>query len=158
MNNRPKYAVSASRWFLKAMDGTPSGWPTTTSASIAANCATAINAALTVDKPTLTSATTTNIISIDTNPMSPYACDGATAHSHLSSMSIWIPKRPDIASVRDSVAWTIFIYTSSPLANRVGAHTPDNLSVSSGIDCSSGLAQTSIYRNQASKKYKSCEN
>src|SRR5438046_8569473 len=129
------------------MDGTPSGWPTTTSASIAANCATAINAALTVAKPTLTSATTTNIISIDTNPMSPYACDGAAAHSHLSSMSIWIPKRPDIASVRDSVAWTIFIHTSSPLANRVGAHTQDNLSVSCGIECSSGLAQPGIYEN-----------
>src|SRR5437867_13374352 len=133
------------------MDGTPSGWPTTTSASIAANCATAINAAPTVANPTLTSATTTNIISIDTNPMSPYACDGAAAHSHLSSMSIWIPKRPDIASVRDSAAWTISIHTSSPLATTVGAHPPDNLSVSSGIDCSSGLAQTGIYENQASK-------
>src|SRR5881396_1267428 len=130
------------------MDGTPSGWPTTTSASIAANCATAINAALTVAKPTLTSATTTNIISIDTNPMSPYACDGAAAHSHLSSMSIWIPKRPDIASVRDSITWTTFIHTSSLLTNRIGRHTPDNLSVLSGIDCSSGPAQTSIYGEQ----------
>src|SRR6266571_2281692 len=95
------------------MDGTPSGWPTTTSASMAANC--------------------------------------AAANSHLSSMSIWITKRPDIASVRDSVAWTIFIHTSSPLASRVGGHTPDNLNVSSGIDCSSGLTQTGIYENEASK-------
>src|SRR5437667_11381585 len=138
MNNRPRYAVSASRWFLQAMDGTPSDWPTTTSASIAANCATAINAALTVAKPTLISATTTNTMSIDTNPMSPYACDGVAAHSHLSSMSIWIPNRPDIASGRDSVAWTIFIHTSLTPTDRVAGDTPDNLSLSSGIDCCSG--------------------
>src|SRR6058998_817533 len=133
------------------MDGTPSGWPTTTSASMAANCAAAINPALTVARLILIIAAANNIMSIDTNPISPYACDGAAAHSHLSSMSIWIPKRPDIASVRDSITWTTFIHTSSPLANRVGTHTPDNLSVSSGIDCSSGLAQTGIYENQTSK-------
>src|SRR5438034_2892162 len=133
------------------MGGTPSGWPTTTSASIAANCAVAINAALTVAKPALIRAATTNIMSIDTNPMSPYACDGAAAHSHLSSMSIWIPTSPDDASVRAKMPWTIFIHTSSPLTNRVRGHTPYNLSVSSGIDCSSGLGQTGIYENQASK-------
>src|SRR5205823_6887916 len=99
-----------------------------TSASSAANCAAAINAALTVAKPALNSATATNIMSIDTNPMSPYACDGAAAHSHLSSRRIWIPNRPDIASVRDSAAWTIFIHTSSPLANRVGARSEEHTS------------------------------
>src|SRR5947199_8873327 len=118
------------------MDGTPSGWPTTTSASMAANCAAAINPALTVARLILISAAANNIMSIDTNPISPYACDGAAAHSHFSSMSIWIPKRPDIASVRDSITWTTYIHTSSLITNRGGRHTLDTLDVLNSIDCS----------------------